>query len=55
MAAIEYRHDGAHSTSKGVSHWAYRLARRLSAFVLVILFDAVVIAVALFLTGIVRS
>jgi len=54
MVAIEYRRGGARSASKAVRHSAYRLARRLSTFVLVILFDAAVVVAVLFLTGIVR-
>lgn len=54
MAAIEYRQVGEHSTSKRARRWAYRLVRRLFAFLLVILFDAAVVVAVLFLTGIVR-
>lgn len=54
MAAIEYRQDGDHSTAKRARHWTYRLVRRLSALLLVIVFDAAVVMAVLFCTGIVR-
>ncbi len=54
MAAIEHLQGDERSIRKDVSHWAYRLIRRLLTLVLVILFDAAVVVAVLFLTGIVR-
>lgn len=54
IGAIEYRQDGAPPSSTGAGRWAYRLGRGLAVLGLVVLFDAAVVGVVLFATGIVR-